>query len=66
MDSHGSVDETTQAALKGFGAGNHRGALASLLPLLGAKEKLVVETERLLPLLRRLQGRVAARAAGSS
>ncbi len=40
MDSHGSVDATIQAAVKEFKAGNYRGALALLLPLLRAKEKL--------------------------
>jgi hypothetical protein len=40
MDSHGSVDQTIRAAEKDLDAGNYRGALALLLPLLRAKEKL--------------------------
>jgi hypothetical protein len=38
MDSHGSVDQTIQAAVKEFDTGNYRGALALLLPLLREKE----------------------------
>jgi hypothetical protein len=42
MDSRGSVDKTIQAAKKKeFDAGNYQGALALLLPLLRAKEKLL-------------------------
>jgi hypothetical protein len=68
MDSHGSVDETIRAAKKEFKAGNYRGALALLLPLLRAKEKLPPQQElnvvkSLLPLLVRREGRVAARRA---
>ncbi len=67
MDSHDSVGETIP---KEHRAGNYRGALA-LLPFLRAKEELSPQraeggeqVERLLlPLLGRLQGRVAARAA---
>jgi hypothetical protein len=40
MDSYGSVDKTIQAAKKEREAGNYRAALALLLPLLRAKEKL--------------------------
>jgi tetratricopeptide (TPR) repeat protein len=40
MDSHSSVEQTIVAGEKEFGAGNYRGALALLLPLLRAKEKL--------------------------
>ncbi len=42
LDSHGSLDETTQAAVN---AGNYRGALALLVPLLRAKEKLSPQQE---------------------
>jgi tetratricopeptide (TPR) repeat protein len=45
MDSHGSVFQTIRAAKKEFGAGNYRGALALLLPLLRAKEKLSPQQE---------------------
>jgi hypothetical protein len=45
MDSHGSVDQTIWAAKKDFVAGNYRGALALLLPLLRAKEKLSPQQE---------------------
>jgi tetratricopeptide (TPR) repeat protein len=41
--SHGSVDQTIQAAVKEFDAGNYRGALALLLPLL--REKLSPQQE---------------------
>jgi hypothetical protein len=55
MDSHGSVDQTIRAAEKDLDAGNYRGALALLLPLLRTKEKLSpqrgAQAERLLPLL---------------
>jgi hypothetical protein len=45
MDSHGSVDQTIRAAVKEYRAGNYRGALALLLPLLRAKEKLSPQQE---------------------
>jgi hypothetical protein len=45
MDSHGSVDETILAVTKEFKAGNYRGVLALLLPLLRAKEKLSPQQE---------------------
>jgi hypothetical protein len=45
MDSHGSVDQTIRAAKKEYDAGNYRGALALLLPLLRAKEKLSPQQE---------------------
>jgi tetratricopeptide (TPR) repeat protein len=44
MDSHGSVHDRTQAE-KEFDAGNYREALALLLPLLRAKEKLSPQQE---------------------
>jgi hypothetical protein len=52
MDSHGSVDATTRAAKKEYDAGNYRGALALLVPLLRAKEKLSPQQE--LKVVRRL------------
>jgi hypothetical protein len=46
MDSHGSVEETIRAVDKEYHAGNYRGAVALLLPLLRAKEKLSPQQER--------------------
>jgi tetratricopeptide (TPR) repeat protein len=45
MDSRGSVNKAIRAAQKEFEAGNYRGALALLLPLLRAKEKLSPQQE---------------------
>jgi hypothetical protein len=57
MDSHGSVDQTIRAAKKELDAGNYRGALALLLPLLRAKEKLSPQQE--LKVVRCLSDRTA-------